>query len=205
MPPARGSARPTDRTIFVIVSLTGFNTALLKVDANGGVVRDTLRNPGSYTLADILLHDGKLFLSDRDYEHPGIRLYDALTGDLLAGPIATGLPPAELLLLPGVVTPIPAGGRGILGEARPNPSLGPVRWTWRPGSADPPVRLEVFDVAGGLVRRLELQRAPSDADTNWVHWDGHDDGGRRVGAGVFFLRGTAAGGARGTRPVRIVR
>lgn len=200
--PARGSLGGTDRIVFAIVSLAGFNTALLMVDANGGVVLDTLRNPGSYTLADILLHDGKLFLSDRDHERPGIRVYDALTGDSLAGPVATGLPPAELLLLPGAPTPTPAHDPGILGEARPNPSLGPVRLAWHPGPADPPARLEVFDMTGRRVRRLELQDAPPDTDLNW---DGRDDGGRWVGAGVYLLRGTAAGGARGTRPVRIVR
>ena len=199
---ARGGSGPTDRTIFAIVSLAGSNTALLMVSANGGEVLDTLRNPGSFTLADVLLHDGKLFLSDRDYERPGIRVYDALTGDSLAGPVATGLPPAELLLLPGVTTPISARDPGILGEARPNPSLGPVRLTWRPGSADPPARLDVFDPSGRRVRRLELQDAALAAD---LTWDGRDDGGRRAGAGVYFLRATAAGGANGIRSVRIVR
>jgi hypothetical protein len=203
--PARRSSGPTDRTVFAIVSPAGSNTVLLMVGVSGGVVLDTLRNPGSFTLADILLRGGKLFLSDRDYERPGIRVYDAFTGDSLAGPIATGLPPAELLLLPGAPTPLPTGDRGILGDARPNPSLGPVRLAWRPGSADPPARLEVFDVTGGRVRRLELQDAPADADTTWVNWDGCDDGGRRVAGGVYFFRGTAGGGAHGTRQVRIVR
>jgi hypothetical protein len=192
----------TDRTIFAIVVLAGSNTALLRVDADSGGTIDTLRNPGSYTLADVLLHDGKLFLSDRDYGRPGIRIYDAITGDSLAGPVATGLPPAELLLLPGKSVPIPGGDRGILGMARPNPSPGPTSLAWRPGTADPAVRLEVFDAAGRRVRRLELQDAPRDAD---LQWDGCDDRGRPVGAGAYFLRGTAASGASGTRPVRIAR
>jgi hypothetical protein len=196
-------ARPPERLVFAIVSLAGYNTVLLRVDADAGIVVDTLRNPGGYTLADILLHDGKLFLSDRDYGEPGIRVYDAITGQPLAGPISTGLPPVELVLLPGVSPTPPIAGGGILGRVVPNPSPGPVRLAWRPGPADPPVRLEVFDPAGRLVRKLGLPGAWAVADSS-VAWDGRDDEGRRVRTGVYFLRGTAAAGASGTRSVRIV-
>lgn len=55
--------------------------------------------------------------------------------------------------------------------------------------------LTVFDASGRIVRRI----AP-DASTFWV-WDGRDDAGREVGAGVYFYR--AAGPTQSTG--RIIR
>lgn len=199
----RDAAHRTGLRAFAIVSLSGFNTALVSIDVAEGTVIDTLRNPGGYTLADVLLHDGKLYVSDRDRERPGICVYDASTGRLLAGPISTGLPPVELVLLSGTSgLPATADG-GILGRAAPNPSSGPVRLVWRPGPADPPLSLDVFDPAGRLVRRVSLQNVPLAADSFLV-WDGRDDDGRRARTGVYFLRGTAAGGVCGTRSVRFM-
>jgi len=48
------------------------------------------------------------------------------------------------------------------------------------------VRLEVYDLSGRLVRRLLGQ--PQPAGNRTVAWDGVDDAGRRVSAGVYVLR-----------------
>jgi hypothetical protein len=48
------------------------------------------------------------------------------------------------------------------------------------------VRLEVYDVAGRLVRVLvDGERA---AGSNEVVWDGRDDGGKAVGSGTYLAR-----------------
>ena len=48
------------------------------------------------------------------------------------------------------------------------------------------VRLEIYDVAGRLVRRLlDERRAPGYHE---VPWDGRDNNGAAVGSGVYFVR-----------------
>ena len=61
---------------------------------------------------------------------------------------------------------------------------GHVRWRLESAGA-PPVRTAVHDIRGRHVRRL----AASGADGAWhLRWDGRNDAGRRVPAGVYLLR-----------------
>jgi flagellar hook assembly protein FlgD len=48
------------------------------------------------------------------------------------------------------------------------------------------VRLEVFDVAGRLVRVLQDGRLP--AGNHVAAWDGRDDHGRQLSSGTYFYR-----------------
>jgi hypothetical protein len=67
--------------------------------------------------------------------------------------------------------------------ATPNPSRGPV--VFSRGGSLAAVALELFDVSG---RRLAtLQPAASGGSQRWT-WDGRDEAGRRVEAGVVFAR-----------------
>ncbi len=72
-----------------------------------------------------------------------------------------------------------------LESPRPNPSLGTATIAFTLPSAMH-VRIRVYDVAGRLVRTLLDRESP--AGPGEVAWDGRDDAGRRVGAGVFFYR-----------------
>lgn len=56
-----------------------------------------------------------------------------------------------------------------------------------PGSAgEVPVRVRIFDLSGRLVRTLEAgSRGPG---VHAIAWDGRDDAGHRLGAGIFFGR-----------------
>jgi len=54
-------------------------------------------------------------------------------------------------------------------------------------AAGGPVRLDVFDAAGALVRTL-LDNLPRSAGVHGVDWDGTDDRERRAPAGVYFYR-----------------
>jgi len=68
---------------------------------------------------------------------------------------------------------------------RPNPSAGDVRFTLavpRAGAVD----LEVLDLAGRRVRTLHQGFAPAGALT--LRWDGADESGRRVAAGLYYAR-----------------
>jgi DNA-binding beta-propeller fold protein YncE len=52
-------------------------------------------------------------------------------------------------------------------------------------------RLEIYDLAGRLVRRLVAGRLP--AGERSVGWDGRDDRGRNVAAGLYLMRLSASG------------
>jgi photosystem II stability/assembly factor-like uncharacterized protein len=102
--------------------------------------------------------------------------------------------------LPVAVGPTGAPARIELSAPAPNPSRGPTRFGLalpRSASAD----VEVFDASGRRVRRLFAGRAA--AGDLPLSWDGLDGNGRRVAAGVYFLRATAGGAAATRRLVRL--
>jgi len=65
-----------------------------------------------------------------------------------------------------------------------------------------PVELAVHDVSGRLVRRLES--GPRQRGIHAVRWDGSDDRGHAVPAGVYFVR-YSAGGTSSTGRLTLVR
>jgi len=71
-------------------------------------------------------------------------------------------------------------------SVRPNPSSGEVAFRLPiPGSW----KIEVFDVSGALIRRLDTDtREKGDA----LSWDGLDVAGRRVAAGTYWVRAESA-------------
>ncbi len=83
----------------------------------------------------------------------------------------------------GVGAPPAASG---LSDARPNPSAGDVRFALALPSAGT-ARLDVYDAAGRLVRRLADGAFP--AGEHVVSWDGRAADGSRQPDGVYFLRG----------------
>ncbi len=187
---------------YAVVSQPGFNTALIAFNPTTGQSLGSIYDPGGYVLTDLLVHSaGTLFLADRTYSQPGVRIYDAATGAPLGGPIGTGLPPAELTLLPAPTSQVP-DAPWQLGYAAPNPSSGPVRLAWSAAGSDRPIRLAVHDAVGRRVRSFALQQDPGAAD---LSWDARDDAGRPVPAGVYWLTLQAASGRLAARPVRIVR
>lgn len=64
-----------------------------------------------------------------------------------------------------------------------------------PRAAD--VRVEIYDTAGRHVRTLAS--TPMPAGNRSVTWDGVDGAGRRVSAGVYFLRLETSGGRQDRR------
>lgn len=187
---------------YALVSLSGFNTALVTYNPTTGQGTGTIYNPGGYVLSDLLVYPtGRLFLADRDFDHPGVRIYDAAAGTLLAGPLGTGLPPIELVALPGVTSQAPEDP-WLVADAAPNPSAGPVRLSWTALGADRPRRIEVLDVRGRRIRSMELQKDAGSAD---FLWNSLDDAGRRVPSGVYWLALESGRRRIVARPVRIVR
>jgi len=195
----------TPERAYAIVSLPGFETALVAFNPATGQRIGVVWNPGDFVLADLLSYPtGHLFVADRDYFNPGVRVFDATDGSPVAGPLFTCLPPNELVILPGGTSGAPAAdaGAATLGSPYPNPSTGPVRLAWTRGASAGPARLEVVDLHGRRVRALDF---PTGAAPGEISWDGLDAAGRPVPNGAYFLRVVQDGRAGGSRPVRILR
>jgi len=74
--------------------------------------------------------------------------------------------------------------------ASPNPSRGPIRLTWTIAGetgASAPARMDVLDFLGRRVRTL-LRDASLAAGPHEIAWDGRDDRGRRMPAGLYWVR-----------------
>jgi hypothetical protein len=108
--------------------------------------------------------------------------------------------PAVVLNAAASLPANPAAEVPMVLPARPSPFLSEteIAYSIPAGGA---VSLRLFDVGGRLVRTLASGRA--EAGVHRVRWDGHDDAGRTVGAGVYFVRFEAAGTARTYRLLRL--
>jgi hypothetical protein len=86
-----------------------------------------------------------------------------------------------------------------LGTPWPNPTSGEARFEYSmPVSREGTVA--IYDVSGRQIRRLGVNSGPDGV----VLWDGRDDSGRPVPAGVYFLR-LVDGADAGTAKVVVVR
>lgn len=93
------------------------------------------------------------------------------------------------------VPPVSGAGAARILAASPNPfSNGTeLRFSLGSAAAGSNVRLSLVDASGRVVRTLVNGSLPAGAHT--ISWDGRDDRGRAVGAGVFFARLQSADGS----------
>lgn len=96
-----------------------------------------------------------------------------------------------------VATEVPRGGAFLL--ASPNPSRGPVRMHLADAGAELFLHLRIYDAGGRLVRALES----SPTGTPELLWDGRDELGREVPAGLYLLRAATTRGARSASLLRV--
>jgi hypothetical protein len=99
----------------------------------------------------------------------------------------------------------PAAGRGRLGTglavaSRAQPSRLPIDLLWQTGATAGglPWTLSVFDVGG---RRLRAWPLPASDGAGVIQWDGRDEQGRSVPAGLYFARLTGGSFHAQTRVV----
>jgi hypothetical protein len=102
------------------------------------------------------------------------------------------------------VDPPPGLAAFSLGASEPNPAREGTRIPFSlPSLASTgPVRLGVFALDGRRVRGL--LDGPMGPGPHEVVWDGRDDGGRAVSAGLYFTR-LECGAQRATRKLTVVR
>ena len=100
----------------------------------------------------------------------------------------------------GFVTLLPSGITGVPADAplelalhplAPNPAHAAMNMMFALPRADR-ARIEIYDQQGRRVRMVMDQTLPAGEHTS--RWDIADDGGRRVSAGVYFVRFEASGG-----------
>jgi len=89
------------------------------------------------------------------------------------------------------------GGRAI--AARPVPGVPPITLDWQgaDGAIGTAQQLDLLDLGGRLLRRVELGGQPGGS---W-QWDGRDADGRAVPAGLYFARLASGGGHSEARVV----
>jgi hypothetical protein len=93
-----------------------------------------------------------------------------------------------------------SGGAPRLFSPTPNPFRGETKIRFQaPNAAD--ARLAVYDLSGRLVR--DLLGEPFAGGERTVIWDGDDDAGRRVGAGLYVVRLDTAGRHENRRIMRL--
>jgi hypothetical protein len=147
---------------YVMVSDVSFNALVVRFDRTDGTLADTLFNPGGFSVGDIEVNDrGELWVCDRTFSAPGLRVYDTSTDTQSGGLIDVGLPPWDItfdvLPLVAVDPPVPSviSGLRLLAQG-PNPTRDEfvLRFAASGGPARP-TRLRLFDVRGAEISRLE--------------------------------------------------
>jgi glucose/arabinose dehydrogenase len=121
---------------------------------------------------------------------PDGAIYLASLG-LAGDDFARGIHRVRAVVTPANEPQLVARADRMLADPNPSRSQDTVRFRV-PLHLDEVLDVRIFDAAGRLVRRLE---EPS--------WDGRDDAGETVPAGVYFARARGAGGRAGTTVTRI--
>jgi len=188
------------------VSTPGWESYCVSFDWTNGDLIDEVWRPGDFSVEDIEVHPGtaQLFLCDRTYTGPGVRVFSAVDGaQLTTAPLDVGLPPFDLVIVGDAVT-----GVGDA-PAEPGSTLQVVANTVGSGAliaftlpSEGSVRLDIYDVSGRHVR--ELKRGFAGEGEHVISWDGRNSRGRPVGSGVYFVR-VEAGGASATGKTVLLR
>ena len=176
-----------DERAYAIVGDAEFNTSLVRWSPVSGTSQGTLYSPGGFSLADAeVTPDGsEVWVCNSSFGSPGLRVFSAATGLLVAGPLFCVLPPQGIAFdaATGQVAGVEERAVSLsLSPPSPNPARGPV--SLRLAGAGPgDVRVEVADVSGRRVRGW----TEAASATGTLTWDLRDEGGRRVAAGVYLV------------------
>ncbi|MHC4108988.1 MAG: hypothetical protein ACYSTY_12985, partial [Planctomycetota bacterium] len=90
----------TTERAFAVVATGDFRNALIAFSPRTGQRLDTLRSAESFFPDVAVTADGDVWLADRTLRNPGIRIFDAVSGTQIAGPIGVGLPPFDIVFVP---------------------------------------------------------------------------------------------------------
>ncbi|HJP34088.1 MAG: T9SS type A sorting domain-containing protein [Candidatus Latescibacteria bacterium] len=186
----------TSNAGFAVVLDENFANTVVPVNLETGVVGAPLEGLSGGFIATMAIDGNRLLIGDQgsfgDPTSAGLKIFDATSGDLLAGPIDTGLPPNSIVVLgPSAITAVREElGAALpqdtaLGSGYPNPFNATVRVPFdiAVGGA---VEMDVYDLLGRRVRSLMSRRLVPGGYS--VTWDGTDAAGQTVANGTYFMR-----------------
>lgn len=181
----------------VLLSDASFTTHIVRFDATGGTATNVVSTAG-YDLADLAFDgDFQLYVADRTLGAYGVRVFDTTSGaELTSQPIPTVLPPFQF------VTPETSGPSGLPVAGLPTGSLrlaAPYPNPCNPRAElavealpNAAVQVAVYDLRGRCLRTTTL-RADGQGRAAY-RFEGIDDGGRALAAGLYRVVARGAGG-----------
>jgi len=193
---------PSGRAYVTLTDVASGPSTLVRYDRDTGAqVGAALFSTDNFALGDIEVNElGELWLCDRTFTNPGLRVFNTTTDTPIAGPISTGLPPADVLFegsnLAVSVDPRPIPGSLALLAAGPNPTRGEWSMKFAVGEgAALPARLRVYDARGAQVDGVDL--GPTGPGQHAVTWRAR----RGLASGSYFFRLERGGEARTGRVI----
>ena len=199
---------------YAVVGHENFANSVRPFDLSSGAVGAPLENISGGFIPSLAVDGDRLIVADRgssaDPASAGLKFYDAATGAFLSGPIDTGLPPQDIVVLSDAAVPTAVEETAdtslpqefALEAAYPNPFNASVQIpfaVWQPNTS---VELTVHDVLGRTVRTLTAGTVA--AGRHVLHWDGRNAAGESVGNGAYLVQ-LRAGGQRAVGKVMLIK
>ena len=198
---------------YAVVADENFANSVRPFELSSGTVGVPLENISGGYIASLAVDGDRLIVADRgsfdDPDSAGLKFYDATSGAFLRGPIDTGLPPANIVVLGDTTVPtaVEETADGLpqefaLEAAYPNPFNASVQIPFAVWGANAPVELTVHDILGRTVRTLTAGTMA--AGRHVLHWDGRNAAGEQVGNGAYLVQ-LRAGSQRAVGKVMLVK
>ena len=198
---------------YAVVADENFANSVRPFDLSSGTVGAPLENISGGYIASLAVDGDRLIVADRgsfaDPASAGLKFYDATTGAFLRGPIDTGLPPANIVVLGDTTVPTAVEETAdslpqefALEAAYPNPFNASVQIPFAVWQANAPVELTVHDVLGRTVRTLTSGTVATGRHV--LHWDGRNAAGEPVGNGAYLVQ-LRAGSQRAVGKVMLIK
>lgn len=184
---------------YAIASDANFANHVFPFDLSNGTVGPRLANHSTGFTPSLAVDGERLIVADRGtFDNPdagGLLFYDINSDQLIAGPIATGLPPSSIAVLSDAPVPVATAveeGTGYilpnqsdLGLVYPNPFNAEALIPFAIADASTLIELTVYDLLGRRVRTLFAGALP--AGEHQYIWDGRSDNGITTGSGSYFV------------------
>ena len=182
---------------YAVVADENFANSVRPFELSGGNVGAPLENISGGFIPNLAVDGDRLIVADRgsfsDPASAGLKFYDAATGAFLSGPIDTGLPPQDIVVLGDATVPtaIEETAEGLpqeftLEAAYPNPFNASVQIPFAVWQSNTPVELTVHDILGRTIRTLTSGTVA--AGRHVLHWDGRNAAGEPVGNGAYLVQ-----------------
>ena len=199
---------------YAVVADENFANSVRPFELSSGTVGAPLENISGGFISSLAVDGDRLIVADRgsfaDPASAGLKFYDAATGAFLRGPIDTGLPPQNIVVLGDATIPTAVEETAdtslpqefALEAAYPNPFNASVQIPFAVWQVNTPVELTVHDVLGRTVRTLTS--GPMAAGRHVLHWDGRNAAGEPMGNGAYLVQ-LRAGTQRAVGKVMLIK